>query len=155
MSRLDLAKTDPTAYRAMVGLDRYLRDSDLDRAVWGLIKVRVSLINGCAYCLAVHTEEALRAGESERRLGALTSWPTETCFTDSERAALELADTVTRLGEHAVPDGTWDAATRHWSDSEIAQILLAIVAINGWNRIAIATRMTTRAQTGAGHGARS
>lgn len=142
MSRLDLAKTNPAGYRAMAGLDRYLRGSDLAPTVWGLIKVRVSLVNGCAYCLAVHTEEALRAGERERRLEALATWPTEACFTDSERAALELADAVTRLGEHAVPDGTWQAATRHWSGNELSQILLAIVAINGWNRIAIATRMT-------------
>ncbi|MEV4757993.1 carboxymuconolactone decarboxylase family protein [Micromonospora sp. NPDC049559] len=138
--RMNVSKVAPEAYQAVLGLERYVR-ARVDHTLLELIKIRASVINGCAYCVDMHTRDALAAGESSRRLFAVATWRESTFFTEQERAALDLTDAVTRLGEHGVPDDVWDAAARHWSEGELADLLLAIATINVWNRIAVTTRL--------------
>jgi AhpD family alkylhydroperoxidase len=128
----------PAVYRAMAAFDRSI---DLDPVLRELIKIRASQINGCAYCLDMHTRAARAAGEDERRLATLAAWREAPFFTERERAALALTDAVTRLGEHGVTDEVWIAAAAHFDEPELAQVVWAIAAINSWNRIAVATHL--------------
>ena len=128
----------PAVYKAMAAFDRSI---DLDPALRELIKIRASQLNGCAYCLDMHTRDARAAGEDERRLATLAGWRESPFFTERERAALALTDAVTRLGEHGVTDEVWDDAAAHFDEPELAQVVWAIVAINSWNRIAVATHL--------------
>lgn len=138
-ARMDAARVAPEAYRAVLGLETYAR-KNVEPALLELIKLRASMINGCAYCVDMHSRDALAAGESSRRLFAVAAWREAPFFDDRERAALALTDSVTRLGEHGVPDEVWDTAAKHWSERELADLLVAIVTINVWNRIAISTQ---------------
>ena len=128
----------PAVYRAMAAFDRSI---DLDPALRELIKIRASQLNGCAYCLDMHTRDARAAGEDERRLATLAAWREAPFFTERERAALALTDAVTRLGEHGVTDEVWTTAAAHFDEPELAQVVWAIAAINSWNRIAVATHL--------------
>jgi alkylhydroperoxidase family enzyme len=98
------------------------------------------VLNGCAYCVDMHSRDALAAGEDSRRLFAVAAWREAPFFDERERAALALTDAVTRLGEHGVPDDVWDEAVKQWSQEEVANLLVAIATINVWNRLAVATR---------------
>ncbi|MFI6158322.1 carboxymuconolactone decarboxylase family protein [Micromonospora haikouensis] len=139
MSRIDLTAVAPEAYRAVSGLERYARDN-VDHTVLELVKLRASMLNGCAFCVDMHSREALAAGESSRRLFAVAAWREAPFFDERERTALALTDALTRLGEHGVPDDVWDAAAKVWSDKELADLTVAIATINVWNRIVAATR---------------
>ncbi|MBY8875121.1 carboxymuconolactone decarboxylase family protein [Micromonospora sp. PLK6-60] len=140
MSRINLAAVAPEAYQAVLGLERYAR-ANLDHTVLKLVKVRASMLNGCAFCVDMHTREALGAGEDSRRLFVLAAWREAPSFFDErERTALALTDAVTRLGEHGVPDEVWDAAAKVWSEKELADLVVAIATINVWNRIVISSR---------------
>ncbi|MDI5943614.1 MULTISPECIES: carboxymuconolactone decarboxylase family protein [unclassified Micromonospora] len=139
MSRIDLTAVAPEAYRAVAGLERYARDN-VDHTVLELVKLRASMLNGCAFCVDMHSREALAAGESSRRLFAVAAWREAPFFDERERTALALTDALTRLGEHGVPDDVWDAAAKVWSDKELADLTVAIATINVWNRIVAATR---------------
>jgi AhpD family alkylhydroperoxidase len=136
--RLAVGRAAPAPYRAM---DTFDRSIDLEPRLRELIRIRVSQLNGCAYCLDQHVGDALAAGEGERRLATLAAWPESVFFTTRERAALALAEQVTRIGEHGVTDDVWAAATEHFDETELVQLLWAVIAINSWNRIAIATHM--------------
>ncbi|SBT46123.1 carboxymuconolactone decarboxylase family protein [Micromonospora auratinigra] len=139
MQRMDLARVAPEAYRAVSGLETYIR-GNLDHTVLELVKVRASMLNGCAFCVDMHTRDALAAGESSRRLFAVAAWREAPFFDERERTALALTDAVTRLGEHGVPDEVWDAAAEVWSERELADLVVAIATINVWNRIVVSTR---------------
>ncbi|MEU8024079.1 carboxymuconolactone decarboxylase family protein [Micromonospora harpali] len=139
MSRIDLTAVAPEAYRAVSGLERYARDN-VDHTVLELVKLRASMLNGCAFCVDMHSREALAAGESSRRLFAVAAWREAPFFDERERTALALTDALTRLGEHGVPDDVWDAAAKVWSEKELADLTVAIATINVWNRIVAATR---------------
>jgi AhpD family alkylhydroperoxidase len=136
--RLLAGKQAPAVYRAMSAFDRSI---ELDAQLRELVKIRASQLNGCAYCLDMHTRDARAAGEDERRLATLAAWREAPFFTARERAALALTDAVTRLGEHGVTDDVWHAAGAQFDEPELAQLLWAIVAINAWNRIAVATHL--------------
>jgi AhpD family alkylhydroperoxidase len=136
---MNMGAVVPGAYQAVLGLERYAREN-VDPRVLELIKLRASIINGCAYCVDMHSRDALAAGEDSRRLFAVAAWREAPFFTERERAALALTDAVTKLGEHGVPDDVWDAAVKHWSQEEVANLIIAIATINVWNRIAISTR---------------
>ncbi|KXK58375.1 alkylhydroperoxidase [Micromonospora rosaria] len=140
MSRIDLEAMAPAAYRAVLGLERYGREN-VEHTVLELVKLRASILNGCAFCVDMHSRDALAAGESSRRLFAVAAWHEAPFFDERERAALALTDALTRLGEHGVPDEVWDAATRVWSEKEVADLVVAIATINVWNRIVAATRL--------------
>ncbi|MCZ7435896.1 carboxymuconolactone decarboxylase family protein [Micromonospora sp. WMMC241] len=139
MSRIDMAAVAPEAYTAVLGLEKYIR-GNLDHTVLELVKVRASMLNGCAFCVDMHTREALGAGEDSRRLFAVAAWREAPFFDERERTALALTDAVTRLGEHGVSDEVWDAAAKVWSERELADLVVAIATINVWNRIVISSR---------------
>ncbi|MFI5834853.1 carboxymuconolactone decarboxylase family protein [Micromonospora sp. NPDC051300] len=140
MSRINMMAVAPEAYRLVSGLETYIR-GNLDHTVLKLVKIRASMINGCAFCVDMHTREALAAEEDSRRLFVLAAWREAPSFFDErERAALALTDAVTRLGEHGVPDEVWDAAAKVWSEKELADLVVAIATINVWNRIVVSSR---------------
>lgn len=125
-------------YSAMSAFDRSV---ELDPQLRELVKVRASIVNGCAFCVEMHTDEARKAGETEQRLHAVAVWEEAPFFTARERAALALTDAVTLVADTHVPDDIYAEATRHFDPAELAQLMWAIAAINSWNRIAVATRM--------------
>jgi len=136
--RLAVGRAAPAPYRAMDAFDRSI---DLDPRLRELVRIRVSQLNGCAYCLDQHVGDAIAAGEGERRLATLAAWPESVFFTARERSALALAEQVTLIGEDGVTDEVWAAASAHFDDGELVQLLWAVIAINCWNRIAIAIHM--------------
>jgi AhpD family alkylhydroperoxidase len=139
--RIDYHHLAPAALRAQLGIETYVRGSGLEKSLLHLVKIRASYLNGCGYCVDMHTKEARLDNESEQRLYALPMWHETPFYTARERAALEWTDAVTRLGEAHVPDAAFDEVRRHFTDIEIVNLTMAIVAINGWNRLAIAFRV--------------
>jgi AhpD family alkylhydroperoxidase len=139
-ARLDYAKTAPEGVKAMFGLEQYVRNSGLDRSLLELVKMRASQINGCAFCLDMHSKDARAAGETEQRLYALSAWRETPFFTERERAALAWTEAVTRVSESHMPDETYETVREHFTEKELVDLTLTIVAINGWNRLAISFR---------------
>jgi AhpD family alkylhydroperoxidase len=138
--RLDYNKVAPGAVRAMYMLHKYVEDSGLEHSLLELIKTRASQINGCAYCIDMHTKDARARGESEQRLYALSAWHEAPFFTERERAALAWTEAVTLISETHVPDEVFAEARAHFSEAELVDLTMAVIAINGWNRLAISFR---------------
>lgn len=138
--RIDYATAAPEALRTMLAMERYVRGSGLEHALLHLVKLRASQINGCAYCVDMHSKDARAGGESEQRLYALSVWRETPFFTERERAALAWTEALTRVGDGGVPDDLFDLAREHFSEKELVDLTMAVVAINGWNRIAIPFR---------------
>lgn len=138
--RIEYAKAAPEAMKAMLGLESYVRQSGLEGSLLELVKLRASQINGCAYCVDMHTKDARTQGEQEQRLYALVAWEETPFFTERECAGLAWTEAVTKIGEGRVPDAVYEQARRHFSEKELVDLTLAIVAINGWNRLAISFR---------------
>ena len=136
--RLDIARHARAAYRAMSALDGAIT---LDSSLRDLVSLRASILNGCAYCVDMHTLDAAARGESAQRLYAVAAWHEAPFFTERERAALELTDAVTLISASHVSREVFDAARAQFDDEELAELIWAITAINAWNRIAITTRM--------------
>lgn len=126
--------------QAMLALEKYVRGCGLDHGLLELVKMRASQINGCAYCIDMHTKDARAAGETEQRLYALSAWQETPFFTGRERAALAWTEGVTLIHRDRVPDALYDAAREHFSEKELVDLTMAVVAINGWNRLSIAFR---------------
>jgi AhpD family alkylhydroperoxidase len=139
-SRIELSKTNTAAYQAMLHLERYVRGSGIDPALLELIKIRASQINGCAFCIDMHTKDARSQGETEQRIYALNAWRETPFFTPQEQAALALTEAVTLIATNHVSDELYDEVSRYFTEDEIVNLLMAIVTINSWNRIAIATQ---------------
>ncbi|WP_369033677.1 MULTISPECIES: carboxymuconolactone decarboxylase family protein [Streptomyces] len=138
--RLNLAKTAPKVFRALVGFDAAAREG-LDPALVELIQIRASHLNHCAYCLHMHTNDARRAGESEDRLHLVAVWrEARNFYTPREQAALALTEAVTLIADAGVPDDVYTEAAAHFDERELAQVLSLILTINTWNRVALATR---------------
>lgn len=137
--RIDVTKY-PDALKAMYGLERIARERGIDPKLLHLMKTRVSQINRCAYCIDMHTKDARSVGETEQRLYGLSAWQETPFYTPRERAALEWAETLTLIASHQVPDELYARAREHFSEEELAGLTLAVIAINGWNRLAIALR---------------
>ena len=138
--RIEYAKESPAAIEAMRGLETYVRRCGLEPSLLELVKFRASQINGCAYCIDMHSKDARARGESEQRLYALSAWAETPFFTDRERAALAWTEAVTLVAEGHVPDEVFERVRKHFADKELVDLTLAIVAINGWNRLAISFR---------------
>ena len=138
--RIEYGKVAPGAVEAMSGLERYIRQSGLDPALIELVKLRASQINGCAYCIDMHTKDARSRGESEQRLYELVAWRETPFYTERERAALAWTEAVTRVADGHVPDDVYEMARAQFTEKELIDLTLAIVAINGWNRLAIGFR---------------
>ncbi len=139
-SRIDLAKVAPGVRRAMLGLERYLHECGLETSLLDLVRMRASQINGCAYCLDMHSKDARSGGETEQRLYLLNAWREAPFYSARERAALAWTEALTLVAESRVPDEVYEEARRHFSEEELVNLSLAVVAINGWNRLAIGFR---------------
>jgi AhpD family alkylhydroperoxidase len=137
--RMNIRSGAPSVSRAMVELEREIV---LEPVVRELVKLRASILNGCAYCIDMHSKQARKNGESEQRLYALAAWQEAPFFSERERAALALTDSVTLVAETHVPAEIYEQAARHFSSEELAHLIWQIAAINVWNRVAIATRTT-------------
>jgi AhpD family alkylhydroperoxidase len=144
---LDIEAVDPAAHRAVLAMEKYVRAGDLAPDLYELVKIRASQLNGCAYCLDMHTRDARAGGEDQRRLDVLSAWrEAPTLFSDAERAALALTESVTCLGQAGVPDEVWDEAAEQFSERTLVVLLMAIAAINVWNRLAVATHQALPAR---------
>ena len=139
--RMSIDKVDPNALGAMMALENYARQTTLEPALKELIKIRASQINSCAYCLEMHTADARKLGESEARIYALSAWRESPLFTEEERALLAITEEITRLCEHGVSDETFERLKAKFDETTVAHIIMQVVVINAWNRIAIATRL--------------
>jgi AhpD family alkylhydroperoxidase len=137
--RMRMAAVVPQGYQRVAQLQQYC-EQNVPKTVLELVKLRASVINGCAFCVNMHSHDAIKEGEDPQRLFQVSAWHDAACFTPAERAALALTDEVTRIGDGGVSDEVWAQAREHWSEEEVANLILAIAAINVWNRIAISTR---------------
>ncbi len=140
--RIDSAKVSPGALRAMLGLEKYLHGCGLEQSLLELVRMRASQINGCAYCLDMHSKDARAAGETEQRLYLLDAWREAPFYTARERAALAWTEALTLIADNHVPDEVYFETREFFSEQEMVNLTLAIVAINGWNRISIGFRTT-------------
>jgi len=148
--RIILGKADPNAYKAMMAFDKYLETTRLSTTHKDLIKIRASQINGCAYCIDKHTREARAIGETEQRIYALNAWRDTPFFNPEERAVLALTEEVTLIHNH-VSDETYHAAAALFDEEYLGQLLMAMIIINAWTRVGIATGMQPPAHAAASH----
>ncbi|WP_379965130.1 carboxymuconolactone decarboxylase family protein [Epilithonimonas sp. UC225_85] len=140
--RININTVEPHAYKAMFALEGYLAQAEISKTIKELIKIRASQINNCAYCLAMHTKDALKYGETPERLFIVSAWhEAESFFTEKERVALKMTEEITQISQHALSDETYQKALTVFSEKQIAEIIMAIVTINAWNRIAISTQL--------------
>src|SRR4051812_24147559 len=135
--RLNTAKVAPKSYAAMMGLENFVKAGTLGHGLVHLVKVRASYMNGCAYCIDMHTKDARAAGETEQRLFAVPVWRETPFFTPRERAALAFTEAVTEIGRQGVPDALYRETSEHFTEPELVELTMAVVAINAWNRLAI------------------
>ncbi len=140
-SRFDYGQVAPGIYEAMDAVDRYLGTCGLGDPLLHLVRLRASQINGCAYCLDMHWKDLRALGEAEQRLYSLDAWRESPYYTDRERAALAWTEAVTLLTKGHVHDGAHEQARRHFNERELADLTLAVAAINAWNRLSIAARL--------------
>jgi AhpD family alkylhydroperoxidase len=139
-ARIDLMHVTPGVIQSMLGLERQVRQGGLDHALLDLIRMRASQINGCAYCLEMHSTDARATGETEQRLYGLDAWRETPYYSARERAALEWTEALTLVSRTGVPDEVYERVREQFSEDELVHLSLAIVAINGWNRLNIAAR---------------
>ncbi len=152
--RLDYNKLAPEAMKAMHAVESYARRSGLDPMLLELVRLRASQINGCAYCVDMHTKDARAHGETEQRLYAVAVWREAPFFSERERASLAWTEAVTLISRDHVPDDVYAAARREFSEKELIDLTMAVIAINGWNRLAISFRaLAGTYQPSATHGA--
>jgi AhpD family alkylhydroperoxidase len=138
--RLDFYKANPAAIKALIGVEERIGKSALEKSLTELVRLRASQINGCAYCVDMHTSDARKGGETDRRLATVVVWRETPFFTDRERAALEWTEALTLVSQEHVPDAVWNAVRPHFSDEELVDLTLLVSAINAWNRFAISFR---------------
>lgn len=138
--RLDYRNTYPGALKGMLEIESYVAGSNLKRSLRELVKLRASQINGCAYCMDMHTRDALATGESEKRLNAVEEWRETTLFSERERAALAWTEALTLMSENEISDTLYKTVRGFFSEEELMALTMAVIAINGWNRLAISFR---------------
>jgi AhpD family alkylhydroperoxidase len=138
--RLNYLKAAPGAYKAMLHFGEYADNSGLETSLIRLVQIRASQINGCAYCLDMHTQDARAEGESEQRLYLIAAWREAPFFSERERAALEWTEAITLVAEDHVPDEVYEQVRPHFSDEELVNLTMAINVINSWNRLNVAFR---------------
>jgi len=139
-ARIDVMRVSPGIIHAMLGLEKQVQKAGLDGKLLDLVRMRASQINGCAYCLDMHSKDARAGGETEQRLYGLDAWRETPYYSDRERAALEWTEALTLVADTHVPDEVYDQVRAQFSEDELAHLSLAIVAINGWNRLNVAAR---------------
>jgi AhpD family alkylhydroperoxidase len=139
-ARLNAYQAEPNAMKALMGLENYVQNSGLEPSLIDLVKTRASQINGCAYCIHMHTREARARGEAEERLYLLDAWRESPLYTERERAALAWTEAVTLVSQTHVPDAVYDEVRTQFSEAELVKLTLLVATINAWNRIAISFR---------------
>ena len=139
-TRINIGTIEPTGYKAILGLEKFIESTPLTRTHKDLIKIRSSQINGCAFCIDMHTKDARKAGETEQRIYALNAWRETPFFSEEEKAILALTEEVTLISRH-VKDETYAQAAKVLEETYLAQVILAIITINAWNRIGITTNL--------------
>jgi len=149
--RIDYSKAGPDAYKAVLGMETYVRHSGLERSLVELVKLRASYINGCAYCIDMHSKDALAEGETPQRIFAVPVWRETPFFTPRERAALAFTEAVTLISHDGVPDDVYKETRDHFSEEEMVKLTMAIATINVWNRLAITFRSDVGSYQPAAH----
>lgn len=139
--RVNISETEPQAYKARAALERYLATTGLSKTHKELVKIRASQINGCAFCIDMHTKDALNNGETTQRIFLLNAWHETDLFTDEEKVILKMTEEVTLIHRQGLSEETYRKAEQLFDKNYISQIIMAVVTINAWNRIAISTRM--------------
>ena len=140
-TRIDISQLKPAAYQPMFGLEGYLAETDLTPTIKELIKLKASMINKCAYCIQMHSEQARKNGETEQRIYALAAWQESPLFSAEERAVLALTEEVTHISTAGVSDETYQGCIELFGEQKVAQLIMQVVTINAWNRIALATKL--------------
>jgi AhpD family alkylhydroperoxidase len=148
--RIDTTHIGPDAYKVMLGLQSYVDATGLEKSLRELVNIRASQINSCAFCLHMHLRDARKAGETQERLDLIGAWREAPMFTARERAALEWTEAVTMVADTHVPDDIYDAARAEFSEQELVHLTMAVVAINGWNRLMVAFRISPADQAPRG-----
>jgi len=140
-NRFNMHEVNPEGYKAMRGLEQYMASSSLDKTLYELIKIRASQVNSCAFCIDMHARDARKLGETEQRIYGLSAWRETPFYTKEERAVLALTEAVTLVAETHVPDDVFEEVRRYFDEKQTADIIMAIVTINAWNRIGVSTRL--------------
>jgi AhpD family alkylhydroperoxidase len=140
-NRINILQLEPEAYKAIMGLENYIANSGISKTHWELIKIRASQINGCAYCLDMHSRDARKAGETEQRIFVLNAWRETSFFTEEERAILALTEEITNISKSGVSDQTYQQAASLFEEHHLAKLMMAITTINAWNRIGVSTHL--------------
>lgn len=139
--RIRIEQLEPASYKPMIGLEQYLGETNIEPSLRELIKIKASMINKCAYCIQMHTQQARKSGETEQRLYALAAWQESSLFTEKERAVLALTEEVTLISDQGLSDEIYSACIKLLGKHGVAQCIMQIVTINAWNRIALSTKM--------------
>ncbi|WP_336838208.1 carboxymuconolactone decarboxylase family protein [Sphingobacterium siyangense] len=140
--RIDIQQLEPDAFKAMFALENYLQNSRLSKTHFYLIKIRASQINGCAFCINMHASDALKQGETAQRIFLLNAWKDTGLFTEEEKTILAMTEEVTLISQNGLSEQTYRLTKQFFDENQIAQIIMAVVTINAWNRIVISTRKT-------------
>jgi AhpD family alkylhydroperoxidase len=139
--RVNISETEPQAFKAMLALEGYMGTSQLSKTEKELIKIRASQINGCAFCIDMHTKDALKYGETNQRIFLLNAWRETDLFTEKEKVMLSMTEEITLIHNQGLSDASYQKAILFFDKNQIAQIIMAIVTINAWNRIAVSTQL--------------
>ena len=139
--RMNLQNVQPAAYKAMYGLETYLATTQLTKTQKELIKIRASQINGCAFCIDMHTKDAVKNGETTQRIFLLNAWRETDLFTEEEKVLLAVTEEITLISQQGLTEQTYQKAKQYFTEEFIAQVIVAVVTINAWNRIAISTHL--------------
>ena len=140
-TRVNINETEPKAYKAMYALETYLTTTQLSKTHKELIKIRASQLNGCAFCIDMHTKDAIKNGETNQRIFLLNAWRETNLFTEEERVILEITEEITLIHHQGLSNKTYKKATQLFNQNYIAQLIMMVVTINAWNRIAVSTNM--------------
>ena len=140
-TRIRIDQVEPAGYKAILGLEKFIESTPLTKVHKDLIKIRASQINGCAFCIDMHTKDARKAGMTEQRIYGLNAWRDAPFYTDEERAILAITEEITLISENHVTDATYEQALSLLGETYLAQVILSIITINAWNRIGIATKL--------------
>lgn len=141
-TRIDIAKTEPAAFTAMLSIENYLADIDLSVSLKELIKIRASMINKCAYCIQMHTQQAVEHGIDQQKLFALSAWQESPLFDQQERSVLAITDEMTFISKQGLCDDSYQQGVELLGEEKLAQVMMQVIMINAWNRFALATKMT-------------
>ena len=137
MPRVNIQQSQPEAYNALLGLEKYLANSTVDADLQEIIRVRASLLNGCQFCTGMHTEAAKKLGVNEEKIAALANWKQSDLFSDKEKAVLTMTDSVTHISTNGLPEDEYQKASTFFSENEMAQLIVLMATINAWNRLGV------------------